>query len=458
MATQGLSKSQLRLLADIFPGDSMTVNRADMMIYGVDASREFALPWAVVRPESVTQIQELMRMAGKDRIPIYPRARGTNVVGCCTPVRGGIVLSCLRMNKVLSMDEGDFSALVEPGVITFDLQQQAASKGLFYPPDPASVRTSTIGGNISTNAGGMRAVKYGVTKDYILGIDAVLPGGKLISTGGRVHKNVVGLDLTGLITGSEGTLAVIVSAWVKLLPLPEHSVSILICFKSDLEAVEGARNIFRAGILPCAMEFMPRNVLRCLSGHGSVPWPPKTVSALIVRLDGSRQAVEHEAGRVQALHENVLYMDKASKDDQERIWEMRRLINPASYSLGPDKISDDVVVPRGRVLKAVQKIEKISAAQGVEILAFGHIGDGNLHVNIMHDASDPAQRQAAINARSAILEMVLEQGGSISGEHGVGLKKRSFISRQIGPVEQKIMQDIKNVFDPQNIMNPGKVF
>ncbi len=454
----GLSKSQLKVLAEIFPGESMTVQPAEMLIYGTDAGRRFAMPWAVVRPDSAWQIQELMRLARKDKIPVIPRARGTNVVSACTPDRGGIVLSCLKMNKIISIDPDDFTAEVQPGVITRDLQQQALSRGLFYPPDPASMRISTIGGNIATNAGGMGALKYGVTRDYVLGLEIVLPGGEIISTGGRVHKNVVGLDLTSLLTGSEGTLGIIVRAWLKLLPAPGYSATVLACFDNEDQALEAVQDIFRSGILPCAMEFLPSEVMNCLSDYGPVPWPEAAGSALIVRVDGTGPCVEEQTDIIRSVMKNLLHLDLAMQEDEERIWEIRRLISPASFSLGPDKTGDDVVVPRGKVLDAVRGIKRTSAKYSLQILAFGHIGDGNIHVNYMHDASVQGQRQNVQAARHEVIRLVMDLGGSISGEHGVGISKKPFISWQLSPAELEIMRGIKRVFDPDGILNPGKMW
>ncbi len=451
-----LSKSQLKSLESIFPGDSMTVAPAEMLIYGTDAGRRFSLPWAVVRPESVEQVQELMRLADRERIPIIPRARGTNVVSACVPDQGGVVLSCLKMNRIISIDPDDFTALVQPGVVTADLRQKAMDMGLFYPPDPASMSVSTIGGNISTNAGGMHAVKYGVTGDYVLGLEVVLPGGETVTTGGRVHKNVVGLDLTGLLVGSEGTLGIIVKAWLKLLPGPEYSATILACFENEQKALRAVQNIFRSGILPCALEFLPAEVMDCLAGYGPVPWPGTAGSALIIQIDGTRPSVTHELRTVRSAVKGCLHLDQTGQDEEDRIWAIRRLINPASFSLGPDKISDDVVVPRGKILDAVQGIRGISRKHGLKILAFGHVGDGNIHVNYMYDDSDPNRKQKVEAARQETLRLVLDLGGSMSGEHGIGLSKKPFISWQLGSAELELMRGIKKVFDPHGILNPGK--
>ncbi len=451
-----LKKSQVKSLGRILPRDGLLLNPAEKLIYGTDAGRRFAMPLAVVLPETVQQVREIMRWAVQERVPVIPRARGTNVVSACVPQAGGIVLSCLKLNRIISISRRDFTAHVQPGVITHELQQAAAAKGLFYPPDPASVRICSIGGNIATNAGGMRAVKYGVTRDYVLGLEVVLPGGELMITGGKVHKNVVGLDLTSLMVGSEGCLGVVVGAWIKLLPLPGYSATILACFENEDQALESVDQIFGAGLLPCALEFLPREVLHCLSVYSGMPWPDNTGAALVVQCDGLKSSVRQEIAEVRKRLKDPVYIDEAAKSEQERIWELRRLINPASYRLGSGKASDDVSIPRGSLAEAMQGIRRIAGNYSLQVLAFGHAGDGNLHVNFMYDDTKQDMQKAARKARIELLELVLGLGGSMSGEHGVGLAKRRFLNRQPGPGALEIMRGVKKVFDPHGILNPGK--
>lgn len=451
-----LKKSQVRALGKILPEDGLLFNPAEKLIYGTDAGRRFAMPWAVVLPETVQQVREIMHWAGHQRVPVIPRARGTNVVSACVPQAGGIVLSCLKLNRIMSLSSRDFTAHVQPGVITHELQQAAGAKGLFYPPDPASVRICSIGGNIATNAGGMRAVKYGVTRDYVLGLEVVLPGGELIRTGGQVHKNVVGLDLTSLMVGSEGCLGVVVGAWLKLLPRPEHAATMLACFESEEQALESVDNIFGAGLLPCALEFLPREVLQCLSAYSGMPWPDKAEAALIVQCDGLKSSVREEMAEVRKRLKEPVYSDEAEHGEQERIWELRRLISPASYRLGSGKASDDVSIPRGSLLEAMQGIRRIAGKYSLQVLVFGHVGDGNLHVNFMYDDKLQNVQKDVQRAREDLLDLVLGLRGSMSGEHGVGLAKRRFLNRQPGPAALEIMRRIKKVFDPDGLLNPGK--
>ncbi len=451
----GLSKVQLKALKRILPLDALLLTPQEKLIYGSDAGGRFAMPWAVVRPQTVDQVQRIMHWAEQERIPIIPRARATNVVSACVPHMGGIVMSCLKMNRILSVDQRDFTAHVQPGVITYELQQAVRAKNLFYPPDPASLRVCTIGGNISTNAGGMHAVKYGVTGDYVLGLEVVLPGGELIRTGGRVHKNVVGYDLTSLLVGAEGTLGVIVGAWLKLLPLPSFSATILACFAEEAQAIAAVDKIFAAGMLPAAFEFMPAEVLSCLSGYTKMPWPESAGAALIIQVDGTEAKVEQDISFVSSQLAHALHLENARQNEQEHIWELRRLINPASFRLGPDKCSDDVCVPRSRILEAVEGIRGIACEYSLPVLVFGHVGDGNLHVNFMYDGSIKGMKNQVSRCRRETLRLVLELDGSISGEHGVGLSKKPFLTSQPGPGVLRLMRGIKKVFDPHNILNPG---
>ncbi len=456
-----LSREHVSFLKKLFPGDAAAFSAEETFVYGADASRRFAQPAAVVRPDGPEQVRELLAFAQSERLPILPRGRGTNTVGGCVPETGGIVVSTARLNRILEIDPDDFVAVVEPGLVTGDLQAALAPKRLFYAPDPASVKFSTVGGNAATCAGGMRAVKYGVTRDHILGIEAVVPGGETIVAGGRTHKNVAGLDLTRLLVGSEGTLALFTRLTLKLLPLPQATASLALAYPSVDAALAGAADVFRAGLLPVALEFLGREAMKAVAAISPVPWPTDAGAALLVRLDGSPEAVAVDlrllAGAT-APSGPIWSQAATTPPDEEVLWELRRLLNPASFAAAPDKISDDVTVPRGALRQAAAGIAAIGDEERVRILLFGHIGDGNLHVNIMHDASDANERQRALTARERILMLCLQLRGTLSGEHGVGLSKLPFLDRQIGPVERELMRRIKAAFDPAGIMNPGKAY
>lgn len=376
----------------------------------------------------------------------------------CTGTRG-VVVSMLDMDNIVDIDSRDFAVVAEPGVITADLQKAVEAKGLFYPPDPASLKISTIGGNISTCAGGMRAVKYGVTRDYVLGLEVVLPGGEVIHTGGRTHKNVVGLDLTRLMVGSAGTLGLVTQATLKLLPLPETSASVLIGFNDLSGCLQGAEAVFGCGILPTAMELMDHNTIKALEMHSAVPWSSGTGGLLLLKIDGSAESVTTDLEQIEKALSGVptTFMEKGSGDDQERLWELRRVISPAAFNLAPDKQGEDVAVPRGSVARAIEGYHQIGEQLGVIVLCFGHLGDGNIHVSVMYDKSVPGQADNALRAKKEIFKCTLNLGGTLSGEHGIGLTKAGYIGMQLGKTELNLMNGIKRVFDPLNIMNPGKV-
>lgn len=455
----GLAAAQRAFLEKLFPGDGFVDSPEESCIFGTDASRLYEAPWGVVRPAGREQVVELLAWADAERVPLFTRARATNMVGACVPRGGGLVVSTLRLNRILDIDAADFVAVVEPGVVTGDLQTELAGRGLLYPPDPASVRISTVGGNVATGAGGMRAVRYGVTRDYVLGLTAVLPGGRVLATGGRNHKNVAGLDLTRLFVGSEGTLGLIVEAVLKLVPAPEASASLLAGWGDADEALAAAREVFAAGILPTAMEFMGEEVLRAVEQVADVPWPSGTGAALLLRLDGGRAALPHDLERLAGVlaATSPSFMERGmGPEEEEPLWEARRLINPASFKVAPDKMADDVTLPRGKVRGAVAGIRAAAREADLTTLVFGHLGDGNLHVNIMYDKTVQAERAVALKER--VLELVLSLGGTMSGEHGIGLVKYPYLPRQISPLELEMMHAIKKAFDPNGIMNPGKSY
>ncbi len=475
-----LSPKHEKFLRDLFPGDGSLFTPEENLIFGIDASRLSGTAWAVVRPEAREQVVELLRWAEYEKIPLFTRGRATNVVGAAVPGdgsgqgmgkdaglggesdagQGGVVVSMLRMNRIKEISADDFVAVVEPGVINGDFQQELKRRGLFYPPDPASASISTLGGNVAMGAGGMRAVKYGVTRDYVLGVEAVLPGGKIMRLGGRCHKNVAGLDLARLFVGSEGTLGVMTELTLKLLPLPEATASLLAGFATVEKAMDAERAVFGCGTLPAAMEFMAGLVLDAISqvGEGGTPWSRDTQAVLLLRIDGSEPAVAEDLRRLEAVfrrHDPACLLTGRGADE-DRLWELRKLINPASFRIAPDKISDDVTVPRGKLGEAVRRFEALGKDRGLKMLLFGHLGDGNLHVNIMHDAANQDERARALAAKEEVMRITLELGGTLSGEHGIGLTKLPYLHWQIGENERALMREVKKAFDPSGILNPGK--
>jgi len=338
------------------------------------------------------------------------------------------------------------------------LQAACIEKSLMYPPDPASVTYSTLGGNVSTCAGGLKAVKYGVTRDWVLGLESVLPGGKVLRTGGRSHKNVVGLDLTRLFVGSNGKLGLLTEIIVKLIPLPETSASVLAGFSDLRSSMDGVRAVFRSGVLPAACEFMDKVTIQAVRQVGDVPLAADAQAALLFMVDGSEAGVEAEVRQmVAALNESSpVSVEIGRGEDEEKVWAVRRTISPAAFRIKPNKFAEDISVPRGKVAEAVERVHRIGEECDLIVLCFGHLGDGNIHVNIMHDASVPDEIVRARKARDAVFRLAVALGGTISGEHGTGLTKASFVSEQLSGQEIDLMTSIKRVFDPNSIMNPGK--
>jgi len=453
-----LKKEHKKFLFSLFGEQDVLFKREEILIFGTDASKKFAWPSVVVRPSSVSQIKELLKWANKNKIPIIPRARATNVVGACVPVYGGIVVSMLKLNRILDIDDRDYVAEVEPGVVTGDLQRVLKQKSLFYPPDPASAKISTIGGNVSQNAGGLRAVKYGVTKDYVLGLDVCIPGGEILSLGGRSHKDVVGLDLKSLMIGSEGTLGIFTKIILRLLPLPDKSISILVGFNSLERLIEVAAEILKTGLIPVAMEFMDKDVLNCLRELGKVEIPKSIDSMLLLQFDGNEKEVEGAIYSCEKLFKelDIKYYERGGdKKREEELWEVRRLINPATHKMGEKKIALDICVPRSKIPIIINESKSVGKQFNIPILCFGHLGDGNIHVNIMF--SDDRE-ETAHKVSYKILQKTIDIGGTISGEHGVGIVKLNLIDKQLSNTEIDLMRKIKSIFDPNNIMNPGKAY
>ncbi|MEW6426970.1 MAG: FAD-linked oxidase C-terminal domain-containing protein [Thermodesulfobacteriota bacterium] len=454
-----MDATTLHQLQAIVGRENVTVERADLLCYSYDGSNLEYPPEAVVFPSSAAEISAIMRLATEKRIPVVVRGAGTGMTGGALAVAGGIVLATSRMNRILEIDTDNHLAVVEPGVLNGDLKQAAARHGLFYPPDPASYSFCTLGGNVAEGAGGPAAVKYGVTRDYVLALEVVLADGRILHTGERTAKGVVGYDLTRLFTGSEGTLGIITKITVRLLPLPTARATLLLLCTGPDQAARLVNDIL-ARATPCALEFMDRTAIAIVRDKFPFPLPEETGALLLVELDGDRDSVEQQADRLTdylaGLHLPLL---ARAKDDEERrgLWNARRAISPASFTLKPHKLGEDVVVPRSRIPELVTATARLAAENGLPIFSFGHAGDGNLHVNIMYDRDDDNERQRARAAKERLFRITVELGGTISGEHGVGITKAPYISLERDAVFLDVMRDLKRLFDPHNILNPGKI-
>ena len=454
-------KQAFRALKKIYGRDRFTHVTEDLLCYAFDAVNSRYIPDAVVFPETVEEIAETLSLASRLGFPVVPRGSGTGTTGGSVPTHGGVVLVLTRMNRIFDIDTKNFVAEVEPGVITGDFHHAVEKLGLFYPPDPSSAGVSTLGGNVAECAGGPRAVKYGVTRDYVLGVEAVTPFGEIIRTGVKTAKGVVGYDLTRLLVGSEGTLAVITRIWLRLLPLPSFTATMKVSFGSMEEAADAVTRIISSGILPRCVEYMDEASLACAMTIADLELPSGCRSVLLIEVDGSQAEVERSVLGVEALvrEAGAMKVERAgSESEAKRLWMTRKKVSPALYRFGPDKVNEDIVVPRSAIPQMVSKIESLKREYGLPMVSFGHAGDGNIHFNVMIDKKDAAQKLRAEAVIEELFSHTLALGGTLSGEHGVGITKRPYISKEVGEAELAIMRGIKAVFDPKGILNPGKVF
>jgi glycolate oxidase len=450
-------------LQSVLGSEHVRVDDGSRLAYGTDALKKGQSADAVVLPGTTEEVAAVVRLCAEYRIPIVPRGGGTGYTGGSVPTQGGIVISLERMNRILEIDEANLLAVVEPNVITGDLQDAVEKVGLFYPPDPASLRQSVIGGNVAECAGGPRAFKYGTTKQYVLGLEAVLPTGEIIETGGKVVKNVVGYDLTHLLVGSEGTLAIITKVILRLVPKPPLQETLRATFPTVEAAVQAVTAIIRARVVPAAVELIDGDSLDAVADYLQTRSlaPQGTAAILLVEVDGVPAAVADEANRVErALVESGATEVLHAREPAERqeLWRVRRELSLSLRTLAPLKINHDVVVPKGRIPALFELVRRIRSGYGLRIPCFGHAGDGNIHVNIMVDPADTDQMQRARDAERALFEGVVALEGSISGEHGIGFSKARFLPLELSPDEIALMKRVKAAFDPHGILNPGKIF
>ena len=433
----------------------------ELHCYSYDNSKPTFLPDAVALPDTVEQVVALVKLANRHRIPIVARGAGSGTTGGALATHGGIILSCTRLNRILEIDTANQIAIVEPGLITGNFQQALKKHNLMYAPDPASLKFCTIGGNVAECAGGPSAIKYGVTKDSIIGLEVVLANGDILNTGSRTEKGVVGYDLTRLFVGSEGTLGIITKIITRLLPLPEHKETFLLASSSLQHATELVATILQQNILPCTLEYMDKTTLQVVSELLPRPVPSTIQAMLIIEIDGSRQHTKEQTKRLidlVAKQEHCTLQQATTEEEVQEIWRARRSISPAAFKLSPYKTSEDVVVPRSLIPELVSFCEVLAKKIKITILTFGHAGDGNIHVNIMAANDSPEETQKSIEAKTALFHKVLSMGGTLSGEHGVGISKSPFISLELDSTSIRIMRQIKELFDENNILNPGKIF
>jgi glycolate oxidase len=443
----------------VIPGRVFT-DREDLFCYGFDASSTEGIPSAVLRPVDTEEVSKIAGFAFNNKVPVIPRGAGTGMTGGSVPLKDTAIISLEGMNRIIDIDEKNMIAVVEPGVINYHLQEKLEETGLFYPPDPASMKFCTLGGNVAENAGGPRAIKYGVTKDYVLGLEVVLPDGRVMMTGGKTYKGVVGYDLTRLLVGSEGTLGVITKIFLKVLPMPEEIITILCTFSRMDDAARTVGMITSSSIIPRTLEIMDHESIRAVENYRNFGLPLHAEALLLIEVDGSHAAVSEDAEKIASICTSCSGNVSVASDlfARQRVWEARRAVSPALYRIKPTKINEDIVVPRGRIPEMFSSLKKIAEKYGLIIANFGHAGDGNIHVNVMTDKNDPEEYGKAERAVKDIFEAALSLGGTISGEHGVGITKKQYVGMELPGINIEVMKEIKNIFDPRRIMNPGKIF
>ncbi|MDX9787017.1 MAG: FAD-linked oxidase C-terminal domain-containing protein [Desulfobacterales bacterium] len=438
-----------------------TREKEDLACYAYDATRQMHLPDAVIFPGSTGEVAAILRLANEANFPVIPRGSGSGTTGGALPVNGGVVLVTTRLNKILHIDTDNLVAHVEPGVLTGHLHTEVEKLGLYYPPDPSSAEFSTLGGNLGECAGGPRAVKYGVTRDYVLGLEAVIGTGEIIHAGVQTTKGVVGYDLTRLMVGSEGTLGVITRMALRLIPKPESVRTLKVVFERIETAAETVSEIIRSGLVPRAIEYMDNASIRCAETYLKIGLPTTAGALLIIEVDGRNEETARDIQALKTLCDARGALEAViAQNEQEakNLWRARKALSPAMYLYGPDKINEDIVVPRSKIPDMVRKIEALKKETGLTMASFGHAGDGNIHFHIMLDKKVSRDALKAENAVSALFDYTLALGGTISGEHGVGTAKAPYFNREIGVVETRLMKKIKSAFDPRGVLNPGKIF
>jgi len=448
------------LVKALFPPDDVSDEPEDALAYGFDATGKESAPELVAFPRSAKQVSETLKLANEHKFPVTARGAGTGFVGASIPVRHGVALVMTRMSGILEIDRDNYTALVEPGLVTGRFQEEIEKLGLFYPPDPASLRVSTLGGNVAMGAGGPRAVKYGVTKDYVLGLEVVLPTGEIIETGARTVKSVVGYDFTRLMVGSEGTLGIITKIRLRLLPKPEAVRTMLALFDSVNDSAMTVATITKKGIIPRTLEFMDKNSVQAVEKYMNAGLPTKAEALLLIETDGTKEAAEKEIHKIKEICSQLNATQlRVAKDEAERetLWKTRRSLSQAISQISPTKINEDITVPRSKIPDLISKLSELAEKVNLPIVNFGHAGDGNIHVNVMTDKNNKEEYEKALKAVDEIFAICLSLGGTISGEHGIGLEKARYLESEIGKAGIDLIKRVKAAFDPNNILNPGKI-
>jgi D-lactate dehydrogenase len=454
-----LSDALIKALAAVVGPEALLTDPADCWPYGYDNSRRQGLPAAVAFVSSAQQVEALVQLANQHGFPVTARGLGTGTTGATVPERDGIVIAFERMNRILKIDPANRLAVVEPGVVNETLQRALAEHGFFWPPDPTSAAVCTLGGNLAYNSAGPRAVKYGTPRENTLGLAAVTGSGQLIRTGVLTTKGVVGYDLTRLIIGSEGTLALITEATLKLTPVPESKQTLRATYRDIQSAAEAIAAVMAQPITPCALEFMDAAAIEMVRRYSDLGVSADTGALLMIEVDGPADCVAAIADAVASAARNPGLLELSVAREREQVaalWRTRKALSPALRHVAPKKINEDVVVPVSRIATFINGLETLGDQHRIRIVNFGHAGNGNIHVNLLVNPDDADEMARAARCLEGVFDLVVALGGTLSGEHGVGLEKRDFIEREIDPPALALMRAIKSQFDPRGILNPGK--
>jgi len=442
--------------------ENVLTSKEAMRAYSYDGTTNWIHePDVVLFPTSTQEISEIMKIANAEKIPVTPRGGGTNVSGGSVPIQGGIVLCTVKMNRILKIDKENLSVSVEPGVVLLDLNNRLAKEGLFFPPDPQSFFGATIGGIVAENSGGPMCVKYGVTKQYVLGIEVVLPNGDIVNLGGRTLKNVVGYDLMHIFISSEGTLGVVTKAELKVNPLPQAAKTVMAVYDDAAAAGETVFRVLENGVIPAKIEFMDNWILNRIEEMMPMGLPKDADAVLLFQADGIAEAVAKEAEKIVEIAKKYGAREVREAKNQaeaDQYWTARRAGFAATYGKTKTVFSEDVTVPRPRMPDLIRKCKELSKKYNVDVVVLGHAGDGNLHPAILTDIGNKDHYERSVKAMEEIIETAVELGGVLSGEHGIGLEKQKFFNKVTNPVVVNMMKGIKALFDPNNIMNPGKIW
>ncbi|WP_413307448.1 glycolate oxidase subunit GlcD [Bacillus sp. 1P10SD] len=449
-------------IISIVTAENFDDTKTGRLVYSYDSTPNFqALPDAVVSPRNTAEVSEVVKICNEYKIPIVPRGSGTNLCGGTCPIMGGIVMLFKHMNKILEIDEENLTATVQPGVIAYEVIKAVEAKGLFYPPDPGSMKIATIGGTINENSGGLRGLKYGVTRDYVIALEIVLPNGEIIRTGGKLAKDVAGYDFTRLYVGSEGTLGIITEATLKLIPIPETKKTMLALYQDMEAAARTVSKIIANKIIPATLEFLDQPTLKVVEDYAQVGLPTNVEAVLLIEQDGPPEVVERDIAKMSEIckQESAVSVQIAKTEHEaDALRTARRTALSALARLKPTTILEDATVPRSEIAKMVKAINQIAVKYNLDICTFGHAGDGNLHPTCPTDARNHEEMERVEKAFAEIFEKAIELGGTITGEHGVGIMKAPYLELKLGKAGISAMKSVKDALDPNNIMNPGKVF